>query len=153
MDSDRFDLEAGRDLKLGEFADDPTLNLSEARIILEKSLEARNKRAREKNPNSDRPAWKDTETLSKTRDYLEIFAYFKEMADAETAERLINQFSGGMERFEKSQLGSLVPGSADEARALIPSLEKKVDDGLVDAEDLENLCRELDKIKRQTQLL
>ena len=148
------DLEAGKDLKLGEFSEDPTLNLSEARIILEKSLEARQKRARERNGGNDpgKAAYRDTETLSKTRDYLDLFAVFKEMADAEQAERTINTYAQGMERFERSQLGSLVPTNADEAKALIPSLEKKVEEGTVNETDLESLCQELNKIKRQTQL-
>lgn len=45
-----------------------------------------------------------------------------------------------------------VPSTADEAKALIPSLEKKVEDGTVQEADLEALCLELNKIKRQTQL-
>lgn len=145
------DLEAGKELRLGEFAEDPTLNLSEARIILDKSLEAR-KRARQPNGETDKSVYRDTETVSKTKDYLELFAVFKEMADAEQAERTINTYAQGMERFERSQLGSLVPTSADEAKALIPSLEKKVEDGIVNESDLEALCIELNKIKRQTQL-
>ena len=67
------DLEAGAVLKLGEYADQPTLNTSEARIILKKTLDAR--RARNHNPD-------ETETLAKTRDYLEIFAVFKEIEEA-----------------------------------------------------------------------
>lgn len=145
------DLEAGRNLHIGEFSDDPTLNLSEARIILQKSLEARIKRATDRGLKPEE-AYKETETLAKTRDYLEIFAVFKEMGDAELAERTIHGYAGNMERFERSQIGSLVPSCADEAKALIPSLEKKVEDGVVSEEDLEALCRELNKIKRQTQL-
>jgi len=57
-----------------------------------------------------------------------------------------------MERFERSQLGSLVPSCADEAKALIPSLERKVEVGEVSEEDLDGLCKELSKIKRNTQL-
>lgn len=146
-------LEASKELRLGEFADDLTLNLSEARIILDKSIEARRKRLLEQNPNAQLP--RDTETLAKTREYLEYFAVFKDVSDAELAERTINSYSSGgmvLERFEKSQLGSLVPTCADEAKALIPSLEKKVEEGVIQEEDLEALCRELTRIKKQTQL-
>lgn len=146
------DLEAGKELRLGEFSDDPTLNLSEARIIIDRSLEARRKHVSQRNGETDKTAFRDTETVSKTKDYLELFAVFKEMADAEQAERTINTYAQGMERFERSQLGSLVPTNADEAKALIPSLEKKVEDGVVNESDLEALCIELNKIKRQTQL-
>ena len=84
--------EAARTLHLGDFADSPTLNLSEARIILAKSLEARIKRQEERfgpQAAAQRAAFRETETLTKTRDYLEIFATFKEMGDAEAAERYI----------------------------------------------------------------
>ena len=150
------DLEAGRTLSIGEFTHDPTLNLSEARIILSKSLEARQKRLLEHNPHAtpeeQRNAIKETDTLYKTREYLDLFAVFKQMNDAEDAERVINNYSMGMERFERSQLGSLVPSCADEAKALIPSLERKVEVGEVSEEDLDGLCKELSKIKRNTQL-
>lgn len=150
------DLEAGRTLSIGEFTHDPTLNLSEARIILSKSLEARQKKLLSQNPNAtpleQRNAIKETDTLFKTREYLDLFACFKQMQDAEDAERVINAYAGGMERFERSQLGSLVPSCADEAKALIPSLERKVEVGEVSEEDLDGLCKELSRIKRNTQL-
>ncbi|KAK5948292.1 RNA polymerase B [Knufia fluminis] len=150
------DLEAGRNLSIGEFTHDPTLNLSEARIILDKSLEARKKRLLEQNPNATEHernnAIKDTDTLFKTREYLDLFAVFKQMQDAEDAERVINSYAGGMERFERSQLGSLVPSCADEAKALIPSLERKVEVGEVNEEDLDGLCKELTRIKKHTRL-
>ena len=90
------DLEAGATLKLGEYADQPTLNTSEARIILKKALDTR--RARGGN-------FDETETLAKTRDYLEIFAVFKELPDAQQAEGIIETYGKDLARFEKSQLG------------------------------------------------
>jgi hypothetical protein len=90
------DLEAGAVLKLGEYADQPTLNTSEARIILKKTLDAR--RARNHNPD-------ETETLAKTRDYLEIFAVFKEIEEAQQVESIIDTYAKDIARFEKSQLG------------------------------------------------
>lgn len=146
------DLEAFRDLKLGEFADDPTLNLSEARIIIERSLEAREKRAKELNPNYNGPAYKESDILIKTRDYLHLFAAFKEMQGAEDAERTINELGLGLEKFERSQLGTLVPASAEEAISLIPSLEKKIADRIVDEQQLEQLCHELRRLKQTNQM-
>jgi DNA-directed RNA polymerase II subunit RPB4 len=137
------DLEAGMTLKLGEYADEPTLNTSEARIILKKTLDTR--RARGHNT-------EETETLAKTRDYLEIFAVFKELAEAQQVEGIINSYGKNLERFERSQLGSLVPTCADEAKALIPSLEGKVTDGKITDDELDDLCSDLQKVKRQAQL-
>merc|ERR1711939_279623 len=111
------DLEAGAVLKLGEFQNEVTLNLSEARIILQKTLATRAARG---------GGFEETETTAKTRENLE--------------------------RFEKSQLGSLVPTCSDEAKALIPSLERKVEEGIVNEEELEGICRELQRLKRQAQL-
>ncbi|KAJ9658255.1 RNA polymerase B [Neophaeococcomyces mojaviensis] len=144
------ELTAGRELQIGEYAEEPTLNLSEARIILTKTLETRKRRKQEENPNSMDTA--EPENLVKTRDYLEIFSVFKDLGEAQQAEAVINVHGTNMERFERSQLGSLVPSGADEAKALIPSLEKKVEDGLIEEETLETLCVELTKIKRQAQL-
>ena len=44
-------------------------------------------------------------------------------------------------------LGSLVPTCADEAKTLIPSLVGQISD-----QDLDDLCNDLQKLKRQAQL-
>ena len=93
-----------------------------------------------------------TEVTEKTKDYLEIFAVFKELAEASVVEGIINSYGQNLERFEKSQLGSLVPTCSDEAKALIPSLERKVEDRIIDEDSLEGICRELQRLKRQAQL-
>ena len=90
------DLEAGTTLKLGEYADQPTLNLSEARIILLKTLDTRRERGR---------ALEETETLTKTLKYLEWFAAFKNVPDAQQVEGIVETYGANLERFEKSQLG------------------------------------------------
>ena len=90
------DLEAGPVLKLGEYADQPTLNASEARIILKKTIDARRARA----PNAE-----ETEILTKTRDYLELFSVFKEIPDIGQVESIINTYGKDLTVFEKSQLG------------------------------------------------
>ena len=141
------DLEAGQVLNLGEFANHLSLDLSQARIILKATLDKRYK------SNVQPP--RETETLAKTRLYLDHFAVFKEVPDAEAVEGIIKAYvDGGMplERFETSQLGSLVPICADEAKAIIPSLEKKCGDGLIDEKVLDSLCADLDRAKRQTVL-
>lgn len=137
------DLEAGRDLKLGEFADEDTLSLSEARIVLLKTLDHRNQSG---------SGFEEPETSAKAREYLEIFANFKDLAMAEQVEGLINRLGTGLEKFEKSQLKSLVPTCADEAKAIIPSLEKKCEEGVVDEDELEGICKELQRLKRQAEL-
>lgn len=137
------DLEAGPILKLGEYTGEPTLNTSEARIILLRCLEARARSGR---------TYEETETLAKTKDYLEIFAAFKDLAEAQQVEGIMNSYAQNLEPFEKSQLGSLIPTCADEAKALIPSLERKVEEGIVLDDDLEEICKELQRLRRQAQL-
>ena len=90
------DQEAGKTLRLGEYADEPTLNTSEARMIILKTLETRKARG----ANTE-----ETETLVKTKDYLEIFAVFKDLTEAQQVEGIINVYGKNLERFEKSQLG------------------------------------------------
>lgn len=46
-----------------------------------------------------------------------------------------------------SEIGSLVPTCADEAKTLIPSLVGQISD-----QDLDDLCNDLQKLKRQAQL-
>lgn len=141
------DLEAGRELMLGDYSEDPTLSLSEARIILNRTFEIR--RSRSKNPEE---ALKKTETLAKTENYLELFAVFKEMSDAQNVEITLNTYADRLGRFERSQMASLVPTCADEAKAIIPSIEKKVEDNIITEEELDQLCQELVRYKKQAQL-
>ena len=162
------DLEAGLHLRLGEYADCNTLSASEARLILQKTLEQR----RQPNPNGSNPsagqqngglpntnapdnpafALDHTEVTSKTLVYLELFAAFKNVAEAQQVEGIVNSYGKNLEKFEKSQLGTLVPGSSDEAKALIPSLEEKVGRGVVSDQDLDEMCRDLKRLERQAQL-
>lgn len=137
------DLSAGRDLKLGEFDDVTTLSLSEARVVLQKTLEYRQSRGMQ---------LEETDSMIKTRDYLEIFAAFKDQTLAEQSDNVTKQLSESLHPFEATQMKSLLPTCADEAKALIPSLEKKVEDGLVDEAELDSICKELQKLKRQAEL-
>jgi DNA-directed RNA polymerase II subunit RPB4 len=137
------DLEAGRDLKLGEFADVDTLSLSEARIVLQAALDARVKRGEH---------LEETENMQKTRDYLEIFAVFKDFKVAEQVDHLVSSISPNLVKFEKTQIKSLLPTCAEEAKALIPSLEKKIEDDLLDEIQLEDICKEVQRLKRQSEL-
>jgi DNA-directed RNA polymerase II subunit RPB4 len=137
------DLQAGREMNLGEWSETETLSLSEARIVLERALEMRQKRGENV---------EEAETLVKTRDYLEIFAVFKDLSAAEQVEQLINSIGSNLDKFERSQLKSLLPTCADEAKALIPSLEKKVEDGHLDESELDSICKEVQRLKRQAEL-
>ncbi|KKY14105.1 putative polymerase ii polypeptide d [Phaeomoniella chlamydospora] len=129
------DLEASSVLKLGDFQQTPTLTLSEARLILNAVVEKR----RELAPNG---RIQETETLTKTQDYLDMFARFKDKENVEAAERILTSYAGQLDFFERSQLGSLLPDEAEEAKALIPSLQSKISDG-----DLQQLLDELQKLR------
>jgi DNA-directed RNA polymerase II subunit RPB4 len=93
------DIEASAVLKLGDFADIPCLNISEARIILQKTLDTRKQKG---------AVMRETETLNKTRIYLEIFSVFKEIPDAQALEGIVNVYSKELTNFEKSAIG-MVP--------------------------------------------
>lgn len=138
------DLEAGRELKLGEFEGVETFSLSEARIVIEKTFNMRRQ--------NNQPLDETNATMTKTMDYLEIFATFKDMDIGLKVEGVTAQLGEDLHKFEKAQLKSLLPTSADEAKALIPSLEKKVEDGVIDEEALGTICLELQRLKRQAEL-
>jgi len=82
-------------LKLGDFDNVPTLNLSEARTIIN-AVVARRRAIKQKVPES--------ETLLKTQEYLELFARFKQQEHVTAVEQLLASRTE-LERFERSQLG------------------------------------------------
>lgn len=90
------DIEASAVLKLGEFENVPCLNTSEARLILQKSLDTRKQRG------AMVPA---KDNLNKTKEYLEIFSVFKEVPDAKALEAIVNVYSEVLTNFEKSAIG------------------------------------------------
>lgn len=104
--------------------------------------------------------------LTKTLDYLDVFARFKDEENIKAVERLLNSHTE-LEMFERSQLGtclsiqavitvaranitlylgSLCCDNAEEAKSLIPSLQNKISDG-----DLQELLDELTKLRNFTE--
>ncbi|KAL2829745.1 hypothetical protein BDW59DRAFT_170405 [Aspergillus cavernicola] len=126
------ELEAASTLKLGADQNTHTLSLSEARLVINKVLE--NKRRGGKK-------YEEPENLTKTLDYLEVFARFKDEENIKAVERLLNSHTE-LEMFERSQLGSLCCDNAEEAKSLIPSLQHKISDG-----ELQELLDELTKLR------
>ncbi|KAL8795523.1 MAG: hypothetical protein Q9195_001944 [Heterodermia aff. obscurata] len=123
------DEEAAQQLKLGEFANVPTLTLSEARLLINAVMSHR------KNP----PSNKEGDVFNKTTDYLDIFARFKAKENIEAVEQMLDTRTE-LVYFERSQLGSLCCETAEEAKLLIPSLHAKItDDDLQDL--LDNIMR------------
>lgn len=86
--------EAESTLNLGEFTDTPTLSLSEARLLISAVIHHR----------TGPQATKETETLVKTQDYLDVFARFKQPENIDQVDRLMRERME-LENFEKSQLG------------------------------------------------
>ncbi|KAJ2904147.1 hypothetical protein MKZ38_008768 [Zalerion maritima] len=125
------DEEATAILKLGEFQNVDTLTLSEASLVLNALTTKR--RAERKNVN-------DTEMLTKTLEYLDAFARFKEKESVEAVERLLSSHKS-LQKFERAQLGSLCCETAEEAKTLIPSLADKITD-----DDLQELLDEMYKL-------
>ncbi|KAL8730653.1 MAG: hypothetical protein Q9166_003966 [cf. Caloplaca sp. 2 TL-2023] len=125
------DEEATAELRLGEFQDVPTLTLSEARLLINAVIENRKKMRKVD----------ETETLIKTQDYLDVFARFKQKENIEAVERMLTA-KQELERFERSQLGSLCCETAEEAKTLIPSLSNKISDA-----DLQELLDDITKLR------
>ncbi|KAI4172845.1 MAG: hypothetical protein LQ348_006680 [Seirophora lacunosa] len=138
------DEEATADLKLGEFQTVPALTLSEARVLINAVID--NRRSLRK--------VEATENLTKTQDYLEVFARFKQKENIEAVDRMLSA-KPEFELFERSQLGTKKPlaiithdGSlccetAEEAKTLIPSLTKKITD-----QDLQELLDDITKLRQ-----
>lgn len=123
------DEEATSVLSLGEFQHVHPLSLSEAHVLINAVIKQR----KNANPRGVR----ETETLFKTLEYLQLFARFKQQVNVEQVERLLNAVNA-LEPFEKSQLASLVCEDTEEAKYLIPSLVDKISD-----QDLKPIVREI----------
>lgn len=126
------DEEAGPELRLGEFQNVSSLTLSETRELIRAVLQHREDTGK-KIP--------ETEVLTKTREYLDIFSRFKQRESIQAVERILSQQSG-LAAFEKSQLGTLCCEGAEEAKTLIPSLQNKISD-----DELQDLLDELTKLR------
>ncbi|KAE9555140.1 hypothetical protein FO519_001635 [Halicephalobus sp. NKZ332] len=78
-----------------------------------------------------------SEVFLKTIDYCRRLSRFK-TRDTIRSVRAIFTACNNLHKFEIAQLINLCPENAEEAKALIPSLESKIDD-----EELDNLLRDL----------
>ncbi|KAK4983655.1 hypothetical protein LTR28_007148 [Elasticomyces elasticus] len=148
------DEEASARLNLGpEFSNVPSLTLSEARAVICAVVDHRKKTNRMAldaerriclvcKRCADAGIQVDSDTLSKTQEYLEHFARFKEPTAVEAVERLLAGRSE-LARWERSQIGSLCPDTAEEARVLIPSLIGKMPE-----EELQDLLDEITKLRQ-----
>jgi DNA-directed RNA polymerase II subunit RPB4 len=79
--------------------------------------------------------------LTKTIDYLDAFARFKQKENVEAVERLLSTHTE-LTKFERAALGSLCPDGVEEAKTLIPSLQDKISD-----DDLHELLDEMGKLQ------
>lgn len=100
------DEEVAAVLNLGEFDNVPTLNLSEARTIIN-AVVTRRRQIKQK--------VSESETLLKTQEYLELFARFKNQEHVTAIEQLLGS-RVELERFERSQLGKWLE------RSFLPAL-------------------------------
>lgn len=112
------ELEAAATLKLGADQHTHTLSLSEARLVIHKVLENK----RRGGHSYEQPEYAVSTTtllgpreselisclkcrnLTKTLDYLDVFARFKDEENIKAVERLLNSHTE-LEMFERSQLG------------------------------------------------
>ncbi|KAI5306630.1 hypothetical protein KEM56_007873 [Ascosphaera pollenicola] len=133
----KIEYEATTELRLGEFEDAATLSVSEARLVLNKIMGVRRETAREEG----KTVPEEPESLTKTMDYVEIFARFKDPANLEAVGNLLEKQTH-LELFERAQLGNLCCDNAEEAKSLIPSLQNKISDA-----ELQELLDELTKLR------
>ena len=88
--------EASSVLKLGEFTDVDCLNVSEARILLQRTLDIRKQRGTQV---------PEKEILLKTQQHLELFSAFKDLADANALEGIVKVYEDVLTGFELKALG------------------------------------------------
>ncbi|RPA77944.1 hypothetical protein BJ508DRAFT_416773 [Ascobolus immersus RN42] len=133
-ESAHIDEEAGSTLRLGEFQNVPSLTLSETRELIKAVLQHRV-------DNNQYQGVGETEVLTKTKEYLDVFSRFKQRESIQAVERILSQQTQ-LAAFEKSQLGTLCCDSAEEAKTLIPSLQNKLSD-----DDLQRLLDDITKLR------
>ncbi|GAA5801500.1 hypothetical protein HPULCUR_006948 [Helicostylum pulchrum] len=104
-------------LKLGpEFENAQCLYISEVRIILEAQEDSK------ENGTINRPS---TNVMSKTLDYVRAFSRFSNIESVREVRQVL--LKENMAQFEVAQIANLCCEDAEEAKALIPSLENKVE--------------------------
>ena len=118
-----------------EFEASETLLISEVRLLLE------DKKQRSEEADEDTEF---NEVFNKTLSYCQTFSKYSTKENMQAVRQLLTmQPSQPLHKFELAQLGNLVPDSAEDARALIPSIQHKLTD-----EELEQL---LDDLKAHVQ--
>jgi DNA-directed RNA polymerase II subunit RPB4 len=119
-----------------------TLNLSEARLLINATLKQRRKQASgvgvagfeggdelENNDDEEEDFANSNEVLRKTQEYLSIFARFRSEQTVSAVEHLLKSSDNAdLHPFEIAQLGSLTCDEAEEAKTLIASLANKKSD-------------------------
>lgn len=87
-------------LSLGEYQNLPAISNPEAKLLLGKLLEKRQQDAE-----SAGGRFITTDTLNKTMDYLDAFARFRTETGITDVDKLLSNYPGRFEFFEKAQLG------------------------------------------------
>ncbi|KAK3618692.1 RNA polymerase B [Elasticomyces elasticus] len=133
------DEEATSTLRLGEMDNTPCLSVAECHELLSRLAEKENRSNPGGKANSD--------VYLKTREYVGIFARFKDsktvtQVDVISSALLGKGERGGVTAFERAQLATLCCDTAEEARTLIPSLEGKLDD-----ETLQGVLDDMSKLR------
>ncbi|QIW96958.1 hypothetical protein AMS68_002476 [Peltaster fructicola] len=142
------DEEASYRLKLGEMEESQSLSVAEANVLLHYIDEQRKR---------DGTMANNKDVFVKARDYVSLFARFKDHKTVEQIERE-TRLTQGIHHFERAQLGmtdedicgrlltgmiaTLCCDTAEEARTLIPSLENKISD-----DDLQALLDNISKLR------
>ncbi|KAK3111989.1 RNA polymerase B [Teratosphaeriaceae sp. CCFEE 6253] len=118
------DEQATATLHLGDMAETPCLSVAECHELLSRLAERKA---------AGRAGQQTSDVYVKTREYVGLFARFKDgktvtQVDAISSQLLGKGGLGGVTGFERAQLATLCCDTAEEAKTLIPSLEGKLDD-------------------------
>eukprot|EP00658_Telonema_sp_P-2_P076689 TRINITY_DN6760_c0_g1_i2.p1 TRINITY_DN6760_c0_g1~~TRINITY_DN6760_c0_g1_i2.p1 ORF type:complete len:136 (+),score=40.40 TRINITY_DN6760_c0_g1_i2:218-625(+) len=125
----QVELDAGENLELGRFAGYHCLFNSEVTKVLHQKLQGS-----EDNKDDDDQA---RDMQIKFKEWLERFTHFESTKSVrELLTQKMQEFN--LTEFEVTQLANLCPGTAEEAKCLVKSLEKKIGD-----EELQNLLDEM----------
>jgi len=81
--------------------------------------------------------------MSKMQSFMDTFSQFRHKPDLEELSQLLAPYSQ-LEPFEKAQILTLLPGDADEAKLLIPSMAEKITD-----DDLNEVLQDIHAVRRR----
>eukprot|EP00899_Mesostigma_viride_P023933 jgi/Mesvir1/4724/Mv11592-RA.1 len=132
----REEEENAAELKLGkDFGDARCLMNSEVAIILNHKME-----------NSDDEQFTMSSVFGKSLAYVTRFAAYKNSETVSQVRQILE--SKGLHHFEIGTIGNLVPATAEEAKALVPSLKDQALHPDLDDEEIQAMLDDMSRVQQ-----